>query len=209
MLNKFILVLGLLATTLPAAAVPVPPDQAVRQTTEKMQDLIRKNHAEYSRDQPGFYKVVDEVLTQRFDVRYIAQLILGKNWRAADDDQRNRFAEAFKLMLIRSYANTLLENYDSVKAEWQPLRLPANATDATVRTTLLRDSGPPVALAFAMRLAGDEWKIYDITVESISLVTNFRSQVTSEIKRTSIDAVITRMETGGTIKPASAESKGS
>jgi len=60
-----------------------------------------------------------------------------------------------------------------------------------------------------MRLAGDEWKIYDITVESISLVTNFRSQVTSEIKRTSIDAVITRMETGGTIKPASAESKGS
>ena len=183
------------------AAAPVPPDQQVKQTTEQMQALIREHHKEYKANQPAFYKVVDEVLTPRFDVRYIAQLVLGKNWRAASADQRDRFTAAFKAMLIRSYADTLLEYYDSVKADWQPLRLSADVTDVTVRTTLQRQNAQPLAIGFNVHLVDNEWKIYDISVEAISLVTNFRSQINAEIKKSSLADVITRMEKGEAFTP--------
>src|ERR1043166_7232060 len=126
-------VLSLAALNVPAAGAPPAaaqsPDQIVRDTTEKMQDLIRKNHEKYKADQAAFYKVVDEQLVPHFDVKAIAQQVMGRHWRSASEDQRNRFTEAFKVMLIRSYANTLLDNYDMVKSEWQPLRMSADATD--------------------------------------------------------------------------------
>jgi phospholipid transport system substrate-binding protein len=196
-------------TTVPAATAQAP-DQIVRGTTEQMQALIRDNHEKYKADQQAFYKVVDEVLVPHFDVRYIAQLVLGKNWRAATEDQRKRFSEAFKLMLIRSYAQTLLNNYDSVKAEWQPLRMSADVADVTVRVSLMRKGGQqPVALGFNMRRVDNDWKIYDISVEAISLVANFRSQISSEIKRSSLDDLIARMEKGELFKPTAQAQVGS
>jgi phospholipid transport system substrate-binding protein len=183
------------------AAPTLAPDQTVRQTTEQMQNLIRQNYKDYKASEEKFYKVVDEVLTPHFDVRYIAQLVLGKNWRSANEDQRKRFADAFKRMLIRSYGNTLLEYYDSIKADWQPLRMSPDVTDVTVRTTLLRDNGPPLPIGFSMHIVDNDWKIYDISVEAISLVANFRSQITSEVKRSSLEDVIARMESGEAFKP--------
>jgi phospholipid transport system substrate-binding protein len=178
-----------------AQAAPLAPDVAVKQATEEMRDLIRANHQAYSADKAKFYAVVDESLVPHFDVRYIAQLVLGKNWRTANEDQRTRFANAFKNSLIRSYADALLENYDSVDAEFQPLRLAADANDATVRAKLIRKNAPPVNLAFAMRPGSDgEWKIYDVIIENLSLVTNFRSQFNSEIKKTGLDGLIQRVE---------------
>ncbi len=188
------------ATTAATDSAAQSPDASVRGTTEKMQGLIRENHEKYRANQQMFYKVVDEVLVPHFDVRYIAQLVLGKTWRTASEEQRTRFAEAFKLMMIRSYANTLLDNYDSVKAEWQPLRTAPDVSDVTVHATLMRRSGQPVALGFNMHRVGTDWKVYDISVEAISLVANFRSQVSAEVKRTSLDDLIARMEKGEAFK---------
>ena len=188
------------------AQAATAPDAAVKQTTEQMQTLIRTNHKAYVADKAKFYADVDQTLTPRFDVRYIAQLVLGKNWRTATEDQRTRFASSFKNSLIRSYADALLDNYDSVEAEWQPLRLPADATDATVRAKLMRKSAPPVNLAFAMRPGSDgEWKVYDVIIENLSLVTNFRSQFAAEIKKNGLDGLIQRIESGEAIKEAAAQ----
>jgi len=190
-----------------AQAAPLAPDLAVKQTTEQMQTLIRANHKAYVADKAKFYAEVDQTLTPRFDVLYIAQLVLGKNWRTATEEQRSRFANSFKNSLIRSYADALLDNYDAVEAEWLPLRLPADATDATVRAKLMRKSAPPVNLAFAMRTASDgEWKVYDVIIENLSLVTNFRSQFSAEIKKNGLDGLIQRIESGEAIKEAAAQS---
>lgn len=194
LLLPLLLVLGMGS----AQAAPTPPDTAVKDTTEQMRALIRQNHASYSRDRAVFYQAVEETLTPRFDVRYIGQLVLGKNWRGASEEQRNRFTNAFKNSLIRSYADALLENYDSVDAEWQPLRLAPDANDATVRAKLIRKNAPPMNLSFAMRIASDgEWKVYDVIIENLSLVTNFRSQFNAEIKKSGLDGLIQRIEGGG------------
>lgn len=173
-----------------------PPDELVRMTSEKLSKTIRDRHAEFKAKPEVFYAEVEAILVPRFDLKYIAQLILARSWKEASDEQRTRFQVAFKNMLIRSYANTLLDFNDSVKAEWLPLQAAADASEVTVKSKLLRKSGPPVAIGFAMRLKDGDWKVYDITVESISLISSFRSQVASQIKKDGIEALITKLEKG-------------
>ncbi len=185
------------AITLSGAALAVPtPDEVVKTATGELQSDIGKNHDKYAADKPAFYKMVDGRIVQYFDTQYIAQLILARNWKTATPDQRKRFEVAFKNMLIRSYADALLQYHDSVKAEVKPAQMAADAKEATVNTQLLRKEGPPVQLAFDMRLKDATWKVYDIKVENISLITNFRSQVASQIKSSSLDAVIQKLESG-------------
>ena len=188
------------AAAAPATAAAVKPDAVLMETTEHMRDMIRQNHTAYEADKGKFYGVVDEVLVPRFDVRYIAQLTLGKNWRTASEAQRTRFQAAFKNSLIRTYADALLANYDSVDAKYEPLRMAADATDVTVRVSLMRKKGEPVGLAFAMREVDNDWKIYDVIIENLSLVTNFRSQFSAEIKKNGLDALINKMESGSYFK---------
>ena len=191
----------------PAQASEPSPDQVVQKATDALQDLLKKNAPKYKADTGLFYKVVETTTVPYFDTRYIAQLVLGRNWKNANDKQRARFEGAFKNMLIRTYANALLEYYNSVQVEWKPTRLAPDATDATVNSTLLRDGKPPIQVAFSMRNNGNGWKIYDIVVENISLVSNFRSQVNSEIKKTSVEEVIAMMESGAYNRKADLHAK--
>ena len=190
-----------LATGTQAMAAPTPPDEVVKETTGKLQGEIGKREKEFRANPKKLYAYVDEVIVPKFDTRYIAQLILARHWKAANDDQRKRFEAAFKDMLVHSYANALLDHYDSVKAEWQPLRMAPDAKDVRVDSKLLRDGKPPLPIAFKLKLKDGEWKVYDIIIEELSLIANFRSQVASEIKRSSLEAVITKLESGKTIEP--------
>lgn len=186
------------------AAVKMPaqtPDAVIKSTTDQLQDLISKNKATYEADKAAFYKVVDELVVPRFDTKYIAQLILARNWRGATPEQRSRFEVAFKNMLIRTYADTMLEYSSQVKAEIKPLRLDPKATDVTVNTNVLRTSGPPIPVGFSLHVVDGEWKIWDISVENISVITAFRSQIAAEVKTSSLDAVIQKLEAGQAIRP--------
>lgn len=204
-----IAVFGALAVLTHASAIaaPTPPDEVVKTTTAKLQDVIQQRKDEFRKDPAKLYELMETMVVPRFDVKYIAQLILARHWRGASEAQRERFQVAFKNMLVRTYATALVDNSDSVQAEWLPLRMPADAKETTVDSKLLRPGKPPVPIGFAMRLAGDEWKIYDIVIENLSLVQNFRSQISSEIKRSSLDAVITKLEQGEAVAPTTASAK--
>lgn len=189
---------GAIATT--QAAPAQPADVTIRTATEEFQDLIRQNHEKYRADLPGFYKVVEDKVVPYFDTKGIAQLVLGRNWKTATPEQRTRFESAFKDSLIRTYARAMLDYHDSVKAEWTPLRAEAGATDVTINAKILRQNAPPIPLSFSVHTVGDAWKIYDIAVENISLITNFRSQINAEIKANGLDAVIKKFEDNSFLK---------
>lgn len=185
-----------------AAAAPVPPDEVVKATTAQLQSEIARREQEFRADKRKLYAYVDQVIVPKFDQRYIAQLILARHWKTANDDQRKRFQAAFKNMLVNSYADALVEYHNDVKPEWMPLRMAPDATDVTVQSRLIRNSGkPPVPIGFRMRLREGEWKVYDIIIENLSLITSFRSQVNSEIKRAGLDALIQKLEAGQTLEP--------
>ncbi|MEN8664069.1 MAG: ABC transporter substrate-binding protein, partial [Polycyclovorans sp.] len=125
---------------------------------------------------------------------------LGLHGREATPEQLERFGEAFKSMLFRSYASALVEYEDDVKIDWRPLRLAPDAKRATVQSTLIRKDAPPVPIGFVMQLKDDGWKVFDLTVENISLVNNFRAQLNNQISRDGLDAVTQKLE-GGQIEP--------
>ncbi|HKY90282.1 MAG TPA: ABC transporter substrate-binding protein [Nevskiaceae bacterium] len=183
------------AAAAPAQTPATPPDVTVKKGTEELLTKIRANHEKYASDLDAFYKEVDATVVPYFDTKGIAQLVLGRNWKTATEDQRKRFEAAFKNSLIRTYARAMLDYYDSVNTEWQPLRAEAGATDVTVNCKLLRtNNAPPIPLAFSMHVVDGAWKIYDISVENLSLATNFRSQINVEVKTNGLDATIQKFE---------------
>ncbi len=183
------------ASAADTAAAPVKaPDVLIKEATNEFQKLIAENHEAYRADLGAFYKVVDEKMVPLFDTKGIAQLVLGRNWRKASEEQRKRFEAAFKDSLIRTYSRALLDYHDSVEAEWAPLRAEAGATDVSVNASILRKDAAPISLKFSAHLRGEQWKIYDIAVENISLITNFRSQINSEIRANGLDATIKKFE---------------
>ena len=198
------LVVGAALSAAPAAtlAAPVPPDEVVKETTSKLQNEISQREKEFRADPKKLYAYVDQVIVPKFDQPYIAQMILARHWKGASEEQRKRFENAFKRMLVNSYADALVEYHNEVKAEFQPLRMEPDATQVTVQSRLIRASGkPPLPIGFKMRLKDGEWRVWDIVIENLSLIQSFRGQVNSEIKRSSLDAVIQKLEAGQTIAP--------
>ncbi|HEX7380603.1 MAG TPA: ABC transporter substrate-binding protein [Nevskiaceae bacterium] len=170
------------------------PEASLKGSVEQLQSLIEQHRAQYKANPQSFYKVVNEVAVPHFDVRYIAQIVMGRYWREATPAQRQAFAENFKDMMIRSYANGLLENASTTKVEWKPSRYQAGDKTATVRTVMARDDGQNIPIDFAMRLVDGHWKVYDIVIDNISLVLNFRTQITTDMQQNGIDAVITKLK---------------
>jgi phospholipid transport system substrate-binding protein len=185
--------------TTPATATA--PDEVVKKTTAELQQMIRDNLTAYKADLPRFYADVDALVTPNFDLPYIARSVLARNWKTATPEQRTRFTMAFKDMIIRSYANAMLDYHDNVEPEWEPLRMAEGATQTAVHSLVKQTDGAPINVSFQMHLSGGAWKIYDIAIENISVVQNFRSQFYPQVKSKGLDAVIAKMESGE-LKPA-------
>lgn len=190
LLVPFTLSMFMLAVAVHAASTG--PEQAVRETVEKIQSLIQKHHAHYKKDHAAFYEAVNQVAVPHFDLPYISQIVLARYWRTASPHQRKAFESAFKNMLIRSYANSLLDNAGSTKIVWKPARVSGN--DATVRTKLERGNGKTYPVDFSVHKVDGNWKIYDITIDNLSLALNFRSQIDSSVQREGLNKVIHKLE---------------
>lgn len=186
------------------AATPVAPDDVVKKTTADLQKMIRDNVAAYKAELPRFYADVDALVTPNFDLPYIARSVLARHWKTATPEQRERFTTAFKDMIIRSYANAMLDYHDDVEPEWQPLRMADGATEASVHSLVKSSDSDPIAVSFQMHMKDGAWKIYDIVIENISVVQNFRSQFYPQVKSLGLEAVIAKMESGE-IKPPEVE----
>jgi phospholipid transport system substrate-binding protein len=202
---KRILSFAVAAALAGAAAAQGPaqtPDAALKGTTEQIRGMIKEHYAEYRADSGKFYKAVDDVVVPRFDMPYIAKLVLGANYRTATPDQRSRFATAFKDMMVHAYASAMLDNYNSAKITWEPTRMDPGGNDATVNSNLTKDSGQSYAIGFRVHLVDGDWKVYDLVVENVSLVFNFRTQLNAEIRKSGLDDVIARMVKGEFIHDA-------
>lgn len=185
-------------TLLALAAQAATPDEIIRDATDAVRADIAENVATYQNDKAAFYSMVENKIVPHFDTAYIAKVILGSHLKSASPEQITEFETAFKDMLIRTYADTLLQYYDSIEIEVKPARLSGNR--GTVATTIIRKEPgkPPIPIEFSVRQpkGSEDWKIWDLKAENISLVLNFRTQLDSEIKRNGIPKVIERIKSG-------------
>ncbi len=183
-----LLMLGLMQ---PALAIQ-SPQTLVQETSEKMLAKL-KAEKELLKQEPGrIYELVNEIVIPHFDFEYMSQLVLGKYWRRASADQRHEFTEQFRTLLVRTYAKSLNEYSDQV-INFLPFREVSGGGDVTVRTEVDQPGGFPIPIDYRLHQKGGAWKVFDVIIDGVSLVTNYRSSFSKEIRRGGIDTLIAKL----------------
>jgi len=192
-MNRLILVLMVTAIGfLPATQAAAPtPDQTVRETTDHILALIRKNRALYQNDHRKLYAMVDQHVLPHFDFRKMSALVLGSNWREADAAQRERFIGEFRQLLVRTYATALLK-YNDEKVVFLPYRAPlSDDRTVSVKTEVRRSGQAPIPIHYEFYLNRDgEWKVYDVSIEGVSMVTSYTNTYAERVRRDGLDKLI-------------------
>ncbi len=197
-----------LATAAPAFADTPNPNQVVQNLVDDLGKTMETRRGELAKDREGLIKVIDDILLPHFDIDYASILVLGQNARTASPAQRARFAKAMYNSITHRYAEGLLK-YTEGRVRVLPQQGELNDKRTLVRTQVVLDDGKLVPVDYAFRkTAQGDWKAYDVIIEGISYVTNYRNQVAEEIQKSSLDALITRLESQGAKALESMDSEG-
>jgi phospholipid transport system substrate-binding protein len=187
-MSLFVIVLGLMLSTKGIAEDLQPPQQVIQsvstQLQKKLQDkAFTKNFAQVT-------QYVNGVIDPHTDFDKIAPLVLGKHWKAATTDEQERFKHEFQTLIVRTYSRAFIE-YNDWTLRFMPLDMSNAATKVIVKTEVLQPGLRPVDVNYRMFLSNGEWKVYDILIGGVSLVTNYRSTFNDEIQtKGSLSAVI-------------------
>lgn len=185
---------GLLLTMLLACgggalrAQELAPDALVKRTTDEIVAQIKKDKSLVSNSRK-LLDLVDKLVLPHFNFTRMTMLAVGRPWRDASPAQREQLVQQFRNLLVRTYS-TALEQYSEQRIEVRPLSLKPGETETIVRTLIHQPGGPPIPMDYRMEKSSNGWKVFDVTVEGVSIVTTYRSTFNAEISRGGIDGLI-------------------
>ncbi|HEX6529277.1 MAG TPA: ABC transporter substrate-binding protein [Burkholderiales bacterium] len=177
---------------LPAAApaqTPVPPDALVKEVTLEVIDLISKDKEIKSGSRAKLVSVIEEKVLPHFNFTAMTALAMGQHWGKANPEQKKQLTEAFKTLLVRTYASAL-SAYSTQKFDFRPLRAKATDTDVTVNVRVLQPGAQAVTLDYSMEKTANGWKVYDVMIGGVSLVANYRTEFANTVRASGVDGLI-------------------
>lgn len=181
---------ALLALTARAPAAEEAPDELVRRVANDVLQIIQQDRELRAGSQSKMAELMEEKIAPNFDFQRMTRLAVGKSWRQATPEQQKRLADEFRTLLIRSYS-TAYSAYRDIEVEVKPVRLQPSDDDVTVRTVIKVPGGSQsVNVDYSMFKASSSWKVYDVVVDGISLVTTYRSTFAEQVNKGGIDALI-------------------
>ncbi len=184
----------LMALALPARAQQdLGPEELVRKVTQDVLDAIRSDKQLAAGDKQKALKLAEEKVLPHIDFEEATRLAAGRAWAQATPEQRNRLVEEFRRMLVRTYSNAI-SAYEGQTMQVLPVRMKPGDTEVTVHNRYIRAGGKPLPVDYQMHKTSQGWKIYDITVEGVSLVLTYRSEFDAIVKQEGIDGLIKRLE---------------
>jgi phospholipid transport system substrate-binding protein len=187
-LTLLFILFSFLTLTQAKSADLLPPQQAIQETSNKLQQRLQDKV--FSQNFLQVTQYVDQLIYPHTDFDKISELVLGKLWNSASSDEQARFKQEFKTLLIRTYSRAFVE-FKDWSIRFLPLDMESGANKVVVKTEVLQPGLQPVSVNYRMLLTNGTWKAYDITIEGVSLVTNYRSTFTNEVKtKGSLGAVI-------------------
>lgn len=193
LMNYFLLVLfATFALGAKAFAEEHPAMVLVKETTKTIQQKVKEQDEAIDKDQEVLYDLVNTIVLPHFDFRKMSSWVLGKNWRKASKDQKNKFTDQFSRLLVRTYSKALHDNADQ-KIDFLPVRGKQNDEEVVIRTEIPQKGGFPIPIDYKMHLKNNEWKVYDVVIDSLSLVANYRTSFNQEIKKSGIDNLIAKL----------------
>jgi len=174
-------------------AAAASPNAVIQEAADLLDQNLTDRRDELAGDRDALYALVDDILLPRFDRRYAARLVLGKHWRTATDEQKDQFVDAFYTVLLQTYADGVLE-FDSSRIEILDFRGDLNKPRVVVKTIVQLDDGTKVPVNYGLVNRNSSWLVFDVVIEGISYIRNYRTEMNSEIAATSLDAVILRLQ---------------
>jgi phospholipid transport system substrate-binding protein len=169
------------------------PNAAIEEAAQLLDQAVEGRLDELAKDKEALYALIDELLLPRFDRRYAAQLVLARHWRTASEEDRERFINAFYNHLMHMYAEAVLE-FDLANLEVLPFRGDETKKRTTVKTIVVLEDGTRVPVNYGMVKRETGWLMFDVTIEGISYIRNFKAEVNAEIQAEGLDGVIKRLE---------------
>jgi phospholipid transport system substrate-binding protein len=178
-----------LAATSSFALADVAPDVLARSVTDEVLAIVRADKDLQAGHPQKVAQLVETKVLPHFNFSRMTQLAVGRNWRQASADQQKVLTDEFRTLLVRTYT-TAFTGYKNQTIEYRPLRMAPTDTDVLVRSVIKQPTGQPISVDYSMEKQGAAWKIYDVKIEGISLVENYRNTFNSEIQRTGVDGLI-------------------
>lgn len=186
------LLLLLLFLVQPAMAALAPND-AVKETADLILAEVVSLKKELDQSPEKIYQLVEHIVLPRFDFPRMSRLVLGKYWKRAKESEKEAFIAEFRELLVRTYTTALL-NYSGQEIEYLPFRHVEDATKVTVSTMVSETGAIPVPINYRLHLDEDDWKVYDVVIDGVSLVSNYRSSFASQIRRYKLSGLINKLE---------------
>lgn len=170
-------------------AQEVAPDELVRRTTNDVLNIIRQDKDIQSGNMRKIVELAEAKVLPNFDFPRMTQLALGRNWRDASDAQKQALTKEFRTLLVRTYSTSLAQ-YRNQIIDVKPAKFAPADTDAIVKTLVNQPGTQPIPIDYSMEKTAQGWKAYDIMIDGVSLVTNYRSTFADEIRKSGIDGLI-------------------
>ncbi len=191
MFKKCLIALSLLCFSAVGYAVE-GPDELVKRTAEDVLASVKADKDIQAGDQEKLFALAEEKIVPNFNFDKVSRMVLGKNWTKATTEQKAAFQNEFRTLLIRTYA-TALSKYRNQTIEYKPLRMASASSVASVKTQIVQSGGQPIAVDYSLEMQDNAWKVYDIVIEGVSLVTNYRGQFAQEIRQNGMDSLIKKL----------------
>ncbi|PTN08640.1 MlaC/ttg2D family ABC transporter substrate-binding protein [Nitrosomonas aestuarii] len=173
----------------PAWSMEMRPDRLVDKTVQEVLEIIGKDER-IGDDKERMLDLIEDKILPHFNFTRMTRLAMGKHWSSAAPEQQNTLVDQFRTLLVRTYSNALT-SYRNETVKVDPIKELGDSVDATVRLMVIQGSGKqPVPIDYSMEKGPDGWKVYDVTVAGVSLVTNYRGSFNSQIRKGGVDGLI-------------------
>jgi len=182
-------VLAMTAATSSAATADIAPDALARSVTDEVLAIVRTDRDIASGHPQKVAQLVETKVLPHFNFSRMTQLAVGRNWRQATPAQQKVLTDEFRTLLVRTYT-TAFTQYRNQTVDYRPVRMAPTDTDVVVKSLITQPSGQPVAIDYNMEKGPSGWKVYDVKIEGVSLVENYRHTFNSEIQRGGVDGLI-------------------
>ncbi len=165
------------------------PDELVRRSTNEILAAIKADKDLQAGNQQKIEKLAEEKVLPYFNFARMTQLAVGRNWRDASDAQKKSLTDEFRTLLVRTYS-TSLSQYRNQTIDVKPLKMAATETEVVVKTQVIQPGGQPIPIDYSVEKTAAGWKVYDVLIDGVSLVTNYRSSFNTEIQKSGIDGLV-------------------
>ena len=171
------------------AYAEIAPDVLARNVTDEVLAIVRADKELQAGNPQKVMQLVETKVLPHFNFTRMTQLAVGRNWRQATPDQQKVLTEEFKTLLVRTYT-TAFTQYRNQTVDYRPVRMAPSDTEVVVKSLIKQPTGQPVAIDYSMEKLAGAWKVYDVKIEGISLVENYRGTFNSEVQRSGVDGLI-------------------